>query len=193
MNHKYVVIFPDESDRKLQACIHRYISNFKRAFDTVNHQILIDKLFHFGIRGVAFSLSKSYLQDRKQYVDINGTKSSYAEINIGVPQGAVLGSLLFIFYINDKCVSSKYLQFIHYADDRTAFISGPDNNDIILTINNELDDSYIWLQSNRLTLNASEISFMIHGNVQILNTPTFVRNEHILETTSAKFVSTNHN
>ena len=107
---------------------------------------------------------------------------------MGVPQGAVIGLLLLILYIIDMYMSSKYLQFIHYEDDTTAFISGPDSNDIILTINNELDNLYIWLQSNRLTLNANKSSFMIHGNFQNLNTPIFVRNQRILETTSAKFL-----
>ena len=87
--------------------------DFKRAFDTVNHQILLDISFHYGIRSVVFLWSNSYIQDRKQYVDMNGTKLSYAEINIGVPQGTVLGPLLLILYINDMHTSSKYMTLLH--------------------------------------------------------------------------------
>ena len=163
--------------------------DFRRAFDTVNHDILLLKLFHYGVRGVAHEWFRSYLLDRNQYVEIDGAKSSYARMNLGVPQGAVLGPLLFLIYINDMYMSCKNLKFIHYADDTTAFISGPNHNDVIAIINEDLDRLYIWLQSNRLTLNANKSSFMIHGHFNGLNSINIsIRNERLTQTSTAKFL-----
>ena len=91
--------------------------DMQKAFDTVDHQILLAKLNHYGICGVSNDWFKSYLSDRNQYVSINGYESGLAAINCGVPQGSVLGPLLFLLYINDLNQATKFCKVHHFAND----------------------------------------------------------------------------
>ena len=91
--------------------------DLQKAFDTVDHKILLAKLNHYGIRGVSNDWFKSYLSNRSQYVSINGYDSGLATINCCVPQGSVLGPLLFLLYINDLNQAIKFWKVHHFADD----------------------------------------------------------------------------
>ena len=100
------------------------LMDFGKAFDTVPHKILSQKLYHYGIRGPAYSLIESYLTNRKQFVSINNTNSLHKPINIGVPQGFILEALLHIVYVNDiyTALSCKPRLF---ADDTSLLLSSP--------------------------------------------------------------------
>ena len=95
--------------------------DLSKAFDTVDHEILIGKLEHYGIRGLALDWIKDYLSNRLQYVEYNGTRSLSNEIKCGVPQGSVLGPLLFLIYINDICNTTSVGEFILFSDDTNLF------------------------------------------------------------------------
>ena len=97
--------------------------DLQKAFDTVDHQILLAKLNHYGIRGVSNDWFKSYLSNRNQYVSINGYKSGLAAINCGVPQGSVLGPLLLLLYINDLNQAIKFCKVHHFVDELIYYVS----------------------------------------------------------------------
>ena len=104
--------------------------NFQKAFDTVNHDILLNKLYNYGIRGIMFNWIKNYLYNRKQYTVVNNVSSDVETINCGVPQGSVLGPLLFLVYINDisNVVTDSKLKL--FADDTNLFIFGKNLTDV---------------------------------------------------------------
>ena len=112
--------------------------DLKKAFDTVNHKILLTKLEHYGIRGVILTWFTSYLAGRKQFVSFNGESSDLKEIGCGVPQGSVLGPLLFLLYINDLPNVSEKLNFFLFADDTNIYYESNDLQNLENVINNEL-------------------------------------------------------
>ena len=134
--------------------------DFSKAFDTVDHEILLNKLDHYGIRGCALSWFKSYLSRRLQYVTYNGSQSSQQMIKCGVPQGSILGPLLFLIYINDLCIVCKSTEPVLFADDTNLFSSGSNAISLQDGVNNDLAIIAEWLKVNKLSLNIKKTHFM---------------------------------
>lgn len=129
--------------------------DINKAFDCVDHEILLHKLGNCGIRGNVYDWFKSYLSNRKQFVSINGKSSNYYNLCYGVPQGSVLGPILFVLYINDVTYSSNKLSFTMFADD-TSLVLKIDRELYEETIKNELKDVMLWFDSNLLLLNVDK-------------------------------------
>ena len=125
----------------------------------VGHDNLLAKLEFYGVRGVALQWFKSYLSCRTQFVQYNGYNSSSKYIKFGVPQGSILGPLLFLLYINDLCNMSKALDFILFADDTNIFFSHNDPNQVMEIVNNELKKLSSWFQANKLSISIKKIKF----------------------------------
>ena len=131
---------------------------------TVNHQILLDKLEHYGIRGIALNWIRNYLTNRMQCTEIGDTQSELELIKCGVPQGSVLGPLLFLIYINDIVNSSKLFKFTLFADDTSLYYSCKNTHNLENIINGELTKISNWLSANRLSLNVAKSKLLYFTN-----------------------------
>ena len=167
--------------------------DFSKVFDTIDHNILVKKLECYGIRGKSNEWFCSYLANRRQYVKINDNKSITSTITCGVPQGSILGTLLFIIYINDMHKSSS-LQCIHNADDTTLFSKGNNLDDLIDLTNNELvkiDKWYIIIHvcANELSLNINKTAFSICSTKVVTDVCRVkIRNKEINQVKIFKFL-----
>ena len=161
--------------------------DLQKAFDTVNHDILIDKLSYYGIRGPSNQWFKSYLSNRSQYVSINGFDSEKLNVKHGVPQGSVLGPLLFLIYINDLYKCLAYSTAFHFADDTNLLVIGKTQKQLQKHMNIDLKLLYKWLIANKISLNCSKTELIIfHG------TSTDINFEYKIKINGHKLMPTNY-
>ena len=152
--------------------------DLKKDFDSVTHDILLQKLEHYGIRGKALNLFSFYFSNRKQYVSIQGINSSTLSIKYGVPQGSVLGPLSFLLYINDLSNSIKTTPRL-FADDTCMIANAPSAAMLEQTLNHEMKSLSTWINANKLTVNSSKSCALIISLNAKIDSPTFnVSHDH---------------
>ena len=166
-----------------------------KAFDTVDHNILLRKLFHYGVRDNNLKLLQSYLQNRKQYISYQNTeKTECKNVICGVPQGSILGPLLFLVYINDLWCSTPLLETIMFADDTNLFYSHNDVKELLQTMNAELSRLNDWFCANKLSLNIDKTKYVLfhkaksRDNLPLVLPDLRINNAKIKEENSLKFL-----
>ena len=145
--------------------------DLSKAFDTLSHEILLPKLPYCGVRGVCYDWFVSYLSNRQQFTVYDSLNSSFRTINTGVPQGSILGPLLFLIYINDIVNSCQEPcqepNFILYADDTSLLASHNNLNVLIESTNKNLAEVSKWFMCNKLSLNVSKTQCVLFKRVGV--------------------------
>ena len=166
--------------------------DFKKAFDTVDHRILLSKLNYYGVRGLTYSWFESYLNNRKQFTSVGNSKSQTKLIKFGVPQGSVLGPLLFLVFINDIANISTLFKFTLFADDSTMSTPFKPSNivNFASVINSELQELSGWLLANKMSLNIDKTNFMIftYSNMKLMIPPIIIGDSLVNESDFVKFL-----
>ena len=175
---------------RIDSRCNNHVLDLWKAFDTVDHSILLQKLEYYGFRGVSYSLLRSYLSNRTQRVKIGTSFSDPMSISIGVPQGSNLGPVLFLLYINDIVHASNKLKFTLFADDTVLNFSNENPNELNSIVNEELEKVNAWLSSNKLVLNYDKCHWMLHSTKNCNDTDlNFYIGTHSLEmVTSTKYL-----
>ena len=165
--------------------------DFSKAFDCLDHNLLLTKLYHLGIRGLPYRWFESYLSGRKQFVSVNDKISNIASITHGVPQGSILGPLLFLIFINDFPNVNPFFKFSLFADDSTLTCKFNTSNEVIIKnqLETELKIVYGWLKINKIKINYEKSKFIIfsYGKKYNLSKIQF-GNDSICSTENTKFL-----
>ena len=157
--------------------------DLRKAFDTVDHEILLEKLLMYGVGGKANDWFRNYLKDRKQLVQIpSGEQSELKTVNLGVPQGSVLGPLLFLLYMNDLAFCVPEFHTILFADDTSLSLAGQNYDELLCHFNQLLEKVTEWLRVNLLSLNVSKTKYMLFKNQRekIDHGKVFMNNNEVL-------------
>ena len=161
--HMALIVLIDKITEALDQgnCVIGIFIDFSKAFDTVNHKLLLQKMKLYGIQGTANQWFHDYLSNRYQYVTYNGVKSKQEIITCGVPQGSILGPLLFLLYVNDLYLVTKASLPVLFADDTNIFITGKNSKEMCDKINEDLENIREWLCCNKLSLNILKTHYMV--------------------------------
>lgn len=165
--------------------------DLSKAFDTVDHYILLQKLKHLGLDSQALLWFSSYLENRLQFVSFKGVNSSPLVAKCGVPQGSVLGPLLFLIYINDLSNVSDQLSKILFADDTSLFYSHQNPITLMNVVNKELEKIAKWFKINKLSLNIKKTNFILFGQSykkNPVNITVLIDNVPITKVKSTRFL-----
>ena len=160
-------------DKKLVTC--GIFLDFSKAFDTINHDILVSKLYRYGIRGNPLRWFENYLYNRNQVVKIGDTISSSQTIICGIPQGSTLGPLLFLLYINDLPICSSKLSFRIFADDTNMFYTSNNLHNLESVMNEEFKSVVKYCAINKLSINFSKTNYILvsssslSGSINVYN------------------------
>ena len=164
--------------------------DFKKAFDSVAHPILLEKLQGLGISGNIWLLIKDYLHDRRMSTIVNGTSSDLCRVQFGIPQGSVLGPILFSVFCNDLpgIIFDNEVELEMFADDTTIYVIGSSPDSVLNTLNTILQKLSVWCSENLLTVHSSKTEYMLLGcsrfigplqkiklgdsNIKLINTKT---------------------
>ena len=165
--------------------------DLRKAFDTVNHSILLRKLYLYGVRGIAYDWFENYLYERSQFVYFNEEKSDEGVIQCGVPQGSILGPLLFLLYVNDIANVSSIIFPLIFADDTNIFVSGKNVEELVYIMNDELRKITQWMNTNKLSLNIDKSNYMLfHSSRKTIgiHSDVLVNRSKITKIHSTKFL-----
>lgn len=160
-------------------CVLGIFLDLKKAFDTVNYQILLSKLERYGFRGPALQWLNDYLSHRLQCVKVDNAISPSLPVTCGVPQGSIMGPLLFLLFINDLCeIQSSFYPFV-FADDTTLFLRGRNIEEMSTTATNNLRNICSWLRSNKLSLNIEKTNYLLFTlNPNLRRLPIHINIDH---------------